>query len=204
MHLLRRYGKRAVVKTLPVFVSFLKLFFQAQYLRGRFFDSDVRGVVWSFRSLWARNILRLAPPLPFPAALTATITHWRNIDFDPEDINNFQSPGVYFQCSSARIRLGKGVFIGPNVGLITANHDLKDLGRHRKGDDIVIGPQSWIGMNSVILPGVTLGPNTIVAAGSVVNKSFPQGECLLAGAPAKIVRTLPQHELGAQEPDLDV
>ena len=42
-------------------------------------------------------------------------------------------------------------------------------------------------MNSIILPGVNLGPRTVVAAGSVVTKSFPDGFCVLAGNPAKIV-----------------
>ena len=45
-------------------------------------------------------------------------------------------------------------------------------------------------MNSIVLPGVTLGPRTIVAAGSVVTKNFPDGFCVLAGNPAKLVKEL--------------
>jgi len=45
-------------------------------------------------------------------------------------------------------------------------------------------------MNAVILPGVHLGDHTIVAAGSVVTKSFPQGNCILGGVPAKVVKEL--------------
>lgn len=45
-------------------------------------------------------------------------------------------------------------------------------------------------MNSVITAGVTLGPRTIVAAGAVVTKSFPDGFCVLAGVPAKIIKIL--------------
>ena len=45
-------------------------------------------------------------------------------------------------------------------------------------------------MNSVILPGVTLGPHTIVGAGSVVTHSFPDGYCVIAGNPARLIRTL--------------
>lgn len=45
-------------------------------------------------------------------------------------------------------------------------------------------------MNSVILPGVILGDRTIVGAGSVVNKSFPEGNVIIAGVPAKIVKHL--------------
>ena len=53
-------------------------------------------------------------------------------------------------------------------------------------EPIVIGKKCWLGANSVILPGVQLGNNVIVAAGSVVNKSFPDNS-VVAGVPAKIV-----------------
>ena len=53
---------------------------------------------------------------------------------------------------------------------------------------LIEGP--WIGMNSVILPGVTLGPGTVVGAGSVVTHSFPEGHCVIAGVPAKLIRNL--------------
>ena len=45
-------------------------------------------------------------------------------------------------------------------------------------------------MNSVILPGVTVGTRTIVGAGSVVTKSFPEGNCVVAGNPAKKIKDL--------------
>lgn len=47
-----------------------------------------------------------------------------------------------------------------------------------------------MGMNSMILPGVVLGPHTVVGAGSVVTKSFPNGYCVIAGVPAKLVKTI--------------
>jgi len=49
-----------------------------------------------------------------------------------------------------------------------------------------IGEKCWIGMNSVILPGVTIGDNTVVGAGSVVIKSFPDGNCVIAGNRLKL------------------
>ena len=68
--------------------------------------------------------------------------------------------------------------------MLSSNYDLYD---QRKSSDkkVVIGDYSWVGMNSVILPGVKLGTRTIVAAGSVVTKSFPEGYCVIAGSPAK-------------------
>lgn len=76
------------------------------------------------------------------------------------------------------------------MGLITTNHKKENLDEHEKGKNIVIGEKCWIGMNAVLLPGVVLGDNTIVGAGSVVTKSFPQGSCVIAGNPAQIVKTI--------------
>ena len=42
-------------------------------------------------------------------------------------------------------------------------------------------------MNAVVLPGVVLGDNTVVAAGAVVTKSFPDGYCTVAGVPARVI-----------------
>ncbi|WP_371860829.1 DapH/DapD/GlmU-related protein [Terrabacter aerolatus] len=61
---------------------------------------------------------------------------------------------------------------------------------HAAGEPIIIGDDCWIGMNSVILPGVILGSRTTVGAGSVVTKSFPEGNCIVAGNPAKIIKQL--------------
>lgn len=58
------------------------------------------------------------------------------------------------------------------------------------GKDVIIGKKCWIGMNAIILPGVKLGDNTIVGAGSVVTKSFPDGNLVIAGNPAKIINKL--------------
>jgi len=83
------------------------------------------------------------------------------------------------------------------VGIITANHDPADLCRHLPGKPVELGECCWIGMNSVILPGVTLGPHTIVGAGSVVTHSFADGYCVIAGNPARLVRTLDRTQVEA-------
>ncbi len=99
------------------------------------------------------------------------------------------SPGCYLQAING-IEIGDYSVLAPNVGLISANHDPHDITRHIKTRPLKIGNFCWIGMNAVILPGVELGDHTVVAAGAVVNKSFPDGYCILAGVPAKIVRKL--------------
>ena len=99
--------------------------------------------------------------------------------------------GNYYQTiSESKIIIGKGCWIAPNVGLITANHDIFNPDNHSEGKDIILGEKCWVGMNSMILPGVILGPYTTVGAGSVVTKSFKDGYCVIAGNPAIMIRKI--------------
>ena len=97
-------------------------------------------------------------------------------------------PGCYIQ-GAGTVHFGDYVQLAPNVGILSANHDLYDQRKYNAAP-IVIGDYSWIGMNSIVTAGVVLGPRTIVAAGAVVTKSFPDGFCILAGVPAKVVKYL--------------
>ncbi len=97
-------------------------------------------------------------------------------------------PGCYIQ-GAGTVYIGDYVQFGPNVGILSANHDLYDQNKYNVAP-IKIGDYSWIGMNSVITAGVELGTRTIVGAGSVVTKSFPEGFCVIAGNPAKIIKYL--------------
>ena len=168
----------------------LVFFFQKKYLSSRHFNDSLSGFRFAARAIWQRSILRLAKPMPFPASAGYTILSSSRIHFHPDDLNNFQMNGTYYQNFSADIWLGKGTYIASNVGIITANHDVLNLDNHVPGKDVVIGKNCWVGMNCVILPGVTLGDRTIVGAGSVVTKSFPEGNCVLAGNPAKVIRKI--------------
>ncbi len=174
----------------PLMKFALSCFFDQKYLQGRYFDRSLAGYLWGFRAIWQRNILRLAYPMPFPIGLTCHVKNGNKIEFHPDDINNFQSPGLYLQNSSGNITLGRGCYLGPNVGIITENHDPSDLDKHLSPRDVTIGEKCWIGMNSVILPGVVLGAHTIVGAGSIVTRSFPEGHCVLMGSPARVKSTL--------------
>ena len=98
------------------------------------------------------------------------------------------SPGCYIQ-GGGKIYIGDYTQIGPNVGIISANHDLYDNSKSISGI-VRIGEYCWIGMGAVVLPNVTLGQHTVVASGSVVTKSFPEGFQVLAGVPAKVIKRL--------------
>ena len=125
----------------------------------------------------------------WPVSPQIRIINPENIFFDPDDLNNFQGFGNYYQ-AIGKISIGGGTYIAPNVGIITSNHDLDNLDNHLPPKDVVIGKECWLGMNSVILPGVTLGDHTVVGAGSVVTNSFPEGNCVIAGNPAKVIKHL--------------
>lgn len=190
---MKRPPKRLLLKWLALRLRtplrmFLRLFFNQKYLQGRHFEEGLSGYVWGLSAIWHRNILGLGRSLSFPASFRASISNSSNIEFHPDDLNNFQSPGTYFQNFKGKIVIGKGSYIAPNVGIITANHDPHNLDGHLEAQNVVLGERCWIGMNAVILPGVVLGAETIVGAGSVVTKSFPGGQCVIAGNPAKVIR----------------
>ncbi|MCU4504085.1 acyltransferase [Acinetobacter sp. WU_MDCI_Abxe161] len=187
---MKKILRKIIYFILPCVRLFLNLFFDEKYLKGRYFDNSLSGYLLAFKSIWVKNILRLGRPMPFPTSLTCLISNPANIHFHPDDLNNFQSPGTYFQNFNGHIYIGRGTYIAPNVGIITANHQLADLDAHTDGKDVIIGDKCWIGMNSVILPGVVLGEGTVVAAGAVVTKSFPQGKLILAGVPAKVIKEI--------------
>ncbi len=99
------------------------------------------------------------------------------------------SRGCYVQSRNG-IEIGDYTLVAPNVGLLSANHNPYNIGEHNHDGPIRIGRYCWIGMNAVILPGVTLGDHTIVGAGAVVTHSFPDGYCILGGVPAKLIKKL--------------
>ncbi|MGE4346639.1 MAG: acyltransferase [Flavobacteriaceae bacterium] len=97
-------------------------------------------------------------------------------------------PGSYIQ-GAGKVYIGNYVRFAPNIGILSSNHDLynRDIYNNKT---IRIGDYCWIGMNTTIMSGVELGVNTIVGAGSVVTKSFPEGHCVIAGNPAKVIKHL--------------
>lgn len=122
----------------------------------------------------------------FPAHKNCVIAHHNNIHVGINCL--IGRPGNYLQ-GKGGIYFGNYVQLAQNVGILTSNHDLYDQ-RYYNIKEVRIGDYCWVGMNSVILPGVVLGTRTIVAAGSVVTKSFPEGFCVIGGSPAKIIKEL--------------
>ena len=92
----------------------------------------------------------------------------------------------------AKVTFGDNVFIAPHCGFYTAGHPL-DYERRNMGLEyalpIAVGNNVWIGGHVCVLPGVTIGDNSVIGAGSVVNKSIPAG-VLAAGNPCRIIREI--------------
>ena len=92
------------------------------------------------------------------------------------------------------ISIGNDVFIGPEVNLITINHDVNPDNRSATyGRPIVIEDKVWIGINSTILPGVRIGYGAIVGAGSVVTRDIPAG-VLAVGNPCRVLREISERD----------
>ncbi|MEZ5016490.1 MAG: acyltransferase [Flavipsychrobacter sp.] len=106
------------------------------------------------------------------------------------------SPGVYIDANNG-IKIGDYTNLGPNVGLISSNHDFVNNDEYVKAPPIEIGNFCWMGKGATILPSVQLGDFTMVGAGAVVTKSFKDGYCVIAGNPAVIIKQLNRAECEA-------
>ena len=115
------------------------------------------------------------------------MTHPQNI-YVGINSNAGTRPGCYLQ-GNGGIWIGNYVHFASNIGIISGNHSLYNQMEHEL-KEVRIEDYCWIGMNVVILPGVHLGPRTIVGAGSVVTKSFPDGYCVIGGNPARIIKLI--------------
>lgn len=90
----------------------------------------------------------------------------------------------------AEVRIGDNCFIGPNVSIYTACHPL-DAGNRNKliewAEPVTIGDNVWIGGSVTIVPGVRIGNNVVIGAGSTVTRDIPDN-VVAAGNPAKVIK----------------
>jgi len=99
----------------------------------------------------------------------------------------------------APITIGNDVQIGPNVQLLTPTHPIDPEQRRNKleaAKPIVIANNVWLGGGVIVLPGVTIGENSIVGAGSVVTRDVP-ANCVVVGNPARVLRSIPPSDTSA-------
>lgn len=146
------------------------------------------GINFYIADFFFRKILRQNSNVNWAVHFTSKINFPENIKRG-KNVYPGDSPGNYIEASNG-ITIDDFTNIGPNVVIISANHDQIDNEKHIYALPIIIGKFCWIGANAIILPSVQLGDFTIVGAGSVVTKSFKEGYCVIAGNPAVIIKRL--------------
>ncbi|MBN2793794.1 MAG: acetyltransferase [Clostridia bacterium] len=95
------------------------------------------------------------------------------------------------------IEFGDNCMLGPGVHIYTATHPLDAKTRNsgkEYGKPVKIGDNVWIGGRAIILPGVTIGNNVVIASGAVVSKDVPD-DVVIGGNPAKILKYMNEDKL---------
>lgn len=109
---------------------------------------------------------------------------------------NFFANMNFVVLDGAKVTIGDNVFIAPNVGIYTAGHPF-DVEQRINGLEyaypITIGNNVWLGAHVAILPGVTIGDNTVIGAGSIVTKDIPSN-VLAAGNPCRVIRVITEED----------
>lgn len=106
---------------------------------------------------------------------------------------------INYNCTildNATVTLGDNCMLAPNVSIYTAGHALHPASRafgYEYGIPVTIGNNVWVGGNTVILPGVHIGDNVVIGAGSVVTKDIPDWS-FAAGNPCKVIRRITEED----------
>ncbi len=158
------------------------------YFRFIYETTDYQNYV-NFEFWFRQKVLNLGgnKNVPWPVHFTSKV-------YDPNKITIGIDayPGIMGGCyitGRGGLEIGDYTQIAPNVVIVTANHDLYDSRKHIEAP-VKIGKYCWIGGGAKIMPGVTLGDWTIVAAGAVVTRSYEDGHCVLGGVPAAKIKDL--------------
>lgn len=121
-----------------------------------------------------------------------TAPFWCDCGYNIEIGENFYSNHNCVILDCAKVVFGDNVFIAPNCCFSTAGHPI-DAEQRNQGLEyaypITVGNDVWFGAGVVVLPGVTIGDNTVIGAGSVVNRDIPSG-VIAVGNPCKPIRKI--------------
>ncbi len=96
----------------------------------------------------------------------------------------------------AKVTFGDNVFIAPNCGFYTAGHPLDPIERNKGLEyarPITVGDNVWFGAQVCVLPGVTIGDNCVIGAGSIVTRDIPSGS-VAVGNPCRVIKKIDGYE----------
>jgi acetyltransferase-like isoleucine patch superfamily enzyme len=150
-------------------------------LMNKFWKSPVPPGLWIMNK-FCQNVLDINNDVPWMVHFTSRISG--NIKIAEGVWISFAVSGGCYMQGFNGIEIGDGTIFAPGVKIISANHDKNNLNKFAYSAPIRIGSNCWIGANAVILPGVEIGDNVIIGAGSVVTKNIPSN-CTVKGVPAK-------------------
>lgn len=140
-----------------------------------------------------QKIFRIDSDCKFSKNFTSRVMCPENIRIENESKTVLKSFAVsgncYFQACEG-IELGENTIFAHGVTIVSMEHSLEDVSKVGKEGKVKIGRNCWLGAKCTILSGVELGDNTVVGANSVVTKSFIQKNIVIAGVPAKIIKSL--------------
>jgi acetyltransferase-like isoleucine patch superfamily enzyme len=134
-----------------------------------------------------QKLFRINGDCKFQVHFTSTVICPSNLHLGNNTYSSLALSGNCYLQAGNGIWIGDDTIFAPGVKIISANHDPSNNMEWKKDLPVLIGKRCWIGANSVILPGVQLGDDCVVGAGSVVNKCFPDNT-VIAGVPAKRIK----------------
>lgn len=127
-----------------------------------------------------------------PEHFYITQPFWCDYGYNIELGENFYANHNLVILDAAKVTFGDNVFIAPDCGFYTAGHPI-DAERRNQGLEyahpITVGDNVWFGGGVKVMPGVTIGSNVVIAAGSVVTKDIPDN-MIAGGVPCKVLRPI--------------
>lgn len=125
-----------------------------------------------------------------------TAPFWCDYGCNIEIGENFYTNHNCVILDGAKVVFGDNVFIAPNCVFSTAGHPL-DAEQRNKGLEyaypITVGDNVWFGASVTVLPGVKIGSNTVIGAGSLVNRDIPDG-VVAVGSPCRVLRKITEED----------
>lgn len=176
----RGYSPRALYWRFCRFVWFLRPIYDTIYS-----PAPIR-----LRMLFFQKVLGFNRKVPWPVHFTSRISGHEHITIGAGSAPGYMGGCYVFARPDSPIRIGENTIMANNVCIAGYSHDVHDHRKFVSKGGVVIGDFCWLGSNVSVMPGVVLGDHTVVAAGSVVTRSFPGGHCVIGGSPAKVLQTL--------------